>query len=242
MRWPGTHTPTCLLTLHARHVKAPTPPSLWLYEPIVRVGGEGGRGGGDAPVLIYYCFDLSDGLKSSVSRLPCGFKRGGGGGQKCRLPGSQRILLYRLLWSFPQFQCHLKGQCHEIFCFWFFSWITFPQAPDNNTRIIISNFFENSRRYSQVKVHHRCQRHRWQICRRYQWHRRKFCHQFPLCCWHLWQICHRCQRYRRQKSRDTVPLISSLTGLKNVNGTVSRDFLLLVLFMNQFPPSPRVFH
>ncbi len=26
-----------------------------------------------------------------------------------------------------------------------------------------------------------------------------------------------------------------------VKGTVSRDFLLLVLFMNQFPPSPRVF-
>ncbi len=43
-----------------------------------------------------------------------------------------------------------------------FSWITFPQAPDNNIRII-SNFFENSRRYSQVKVHHRCQQHWWQI-------------------------------------------------------------------------------
>ena len=56
----------------------------------------------------------------------------------------------------------LKGQCHEIFCFRFFSWITFPQAPDNNLRII-SNFFENSRRYSQVKVHHRCQQHRLQI-------------------------------------------------------------------------------
>jgi hypothetical protein len=42
----------------------------------------------------------------------------------------------------------------------FFSRITIPQAPDNNIRII-SNFFENSRRYSQVKVHHRCQRHRW---------------------------------------------------------------------------------
>ncbi len=27
-----------------------------------------------------------------------------------------------------------------------------------------------------------------------------------------------------------------------IKGTVSRDFLLLVLFMNQFPPSPRVFH
>jgi hypothetical protein len=26
-----------------------------------------------------------------------------------------------------------------------------------------------------------------------------------------------------------------------LKGTVSRDFLLLVLFMNQFPPSPRVF-
>jgi hypothetical protein len=25
-------------------------------------------------------------------------------------------------------------------------------------------------------------------------------------------------------------------------GTVSRDFILLVFFMNQFPPSPRVFH
>ncbi len=25
-------------------------------------------------------------------------------------------------------------------------------------------------------------------------------------------------------------------------GTVSRDFSLLVFFMNQFPPSPRVFH
>ncbi len=107
----------------------------------------------------------------------------------------------------------LKGQCHEIFCFRFFSWITFPQAPENNFRII-SNFFKNSRRYSQVKVHHRCQRHRWQICRRCQWHRwqiaagindtggkfatgisdtgGKFCHQFPLCScscqWHRWQI------------------------------------------------------
>jgi hypothetical protein len=25
----------------------------------------------------------------------------------------------------------LKGQCHEIFCFWFFSWISFPRAPDD---------------------------------------------------------------------------------------------------------------
>ncbi len=31
-------------------------------------------------------------------------------------------------------------------------------------------------------------------------------------------------------------------GFTNIKGTVSRDFLLLVFFMNQFPPSPRVSH
>jgi hypothetical protein len=29
---------------------------------------------------------------------------------------------------------------------------------------------------------------------------------------------------------------------EDLKGTVSRDFLLLVFFMNQFPPHPRVFH
>ncbi len=47
----------------------------------------------------------------------------------------------------------LKGQCHEIFCFWFFSWISFPPAPET-----VSNLFENSRRYC-----HRCLWHRWQM-------------------------------------------------------------------------------
>ncbi len=56
----------------------------------------------------------------------------------------------------------LKGQCHEIFCFWFFSWVSFPPAPEYPIRTI-SNFLENSRRYSLDKVHHRCQRHRRQI-------------------------------------------------------------------------------
>ncbi len=55
-----------------------------------------------------------------------------------------------------------KGQCHEIFDFWFFSRISFPQAPEYTIRVF-SNFFENSRRYSQLKVCHRCQRHRWQM-------------------------------------------------------------------------------
>ncbi len=56
----------------------------------------------------------------------------------------------------------LKRQCHKIFCFRFFSWIIFPQAPENKVRVI-SIFFENSRRYSKVKVHHRYQRHGWQM-------------------------------------------------------------------------------
>ncbi len=56
----------------------------------------------------------------------------------------------------------LKRQCHEIFCFWFFSWISFPQASDYTIRVV-SNFFKNSRRYLQLKVCQRCQRHRWQM-------------------------------------------------------------------------------
>ncbi len=49
----------------------------------------------------------------------------------------------------------LKGQCHKIFDFWFFSWISFPQATKYINRAV-SNFFENLRRYSQLKVHHWC--------------------------------------------------------------------------------------
>ncbi len=66
----------------------------------------------------------------------------------------------------------LKGTVLRDFLLQVFSWFTLPQAPENNIRVI-SKFFENSRRYSQVKVHHRClhhrclhhrcQKHRWQI-------------------------------------------------------------------------------
>ncbi len=66
----------------------------------------------------------------------------------------------------------LKGQCHEIFCFWFFWWISFPPAPEYCIRTV-SNIFEKSRRYSQVKVHHQYQRDRRQNCCRYQRHRRQ---------------------------------------------------------------------
>ncbi len=79
---------------------------------------------------------------------------------------------------------HLKGQCHEFFCFWFFSRVSFPPAQEYPIKTV-SIFFKNSRRYSLVKVHHWYQQHRWQIrgCQRhrcrYQRHRR--------------QICYRCQ-------------------------------------------------
>ncbi len=66
--------------------------------------------------------------------------------------------------KYKQTSCQL-GQCHEIFCFRFFSWIIFPQAPEMDVRVI-SKFFANLQRYLQVKV--RYQQHRWQI-----WHRRK---------------------------------------------------------------------
>ena len=49
----------------------------------------------------------------------------------------------------------LKGQCHEIFRFWFFSSISFPPVLEYPNRTV-SNFFENSPRYSQLKVDHRC--------------------------------------------------------------------------------------
>ncbi len=137
----------------------------------------------------------------------------------------------------------LKGTVSRDFLLPVFSWITFPQAPENNFRII-SNFFENSRIYSQVKVHHRCQRHRWQICHRCQWHRWQiadgindtggkfatgindtggiFCHQFPLCCWHRLQICHRCQRHRRRCQRRRWQIANGIndTGGKFATGAI----------------------
>ncbi len=55
----------------------------------------------------------------------------------------------------------LKGQCHEIFCFRFFSSISFPPAPEYPIKTV-SNFFENSLSYSRLKVDHWCHWHRWQ--------------------------------------------------------------------------------
>ncbi len=56
----------------------------------------------------------------------------------------------------------VKGTVSRDFLLLVFSRTSFPQASDYTIRAV-SNFFENSRRYSQLKVCHRCQRHRWQM-------------------------------------------------------------------------------
>ncbi len=65
----------------------------------------------------------------------------------------------------------------QDFLLLFFSWISFSPAPEYPVRNV-SNFFFNSRRYSQVKVHHRCQRHQRQNCLRYQRHWQQSWHQY----------------------------------------------------------------
>ncbi len=95
----------------------------------------------------------------------------------------------------------LKGQCHEIFCFRFFSWITFPQAPENNSRVIYNFFWKFEEIFAgqgappvsttplanlppvlmtPVANCRRYQRHRQQICHRYQQHRRQILPPVPL--------------------------------------------------------------
>ncbi len=56
----------------------------------------------------------------------------------------------------------LKGQCHEIFDFRFFHESVSPQP----LSILLgsSNVFTNLRRYSQIKVHHRCVQMFSQLC------------------------------------------------------------------------------
>jgi hypothetical protein len=69
----------------------------------------------------------------------------------------------------------LKGQCHEIFCFWFSLWISFPQP-----RSIPLGPFQI---FSNIRGDIRKSRCTTGI----NDNGGKFCHQFPLCCWHRWQ-------------------------------------------------------
>ncbi len=48
-------------------------------------------------------------------------------------------MIARLLVTVSSLGSNPENQCHEIFRFRFFSWIIYPQAPENNIRVI-SNF------------------------------------------------------------------------------------------------------
>ncbi len=87
----------------------------------------------------------------------------------------------------------LKGTVSRDFLLLVFFMNQFPQAPEY-TSWAVMNFFENSRRYSQLKVDHRYQRHRWQSCHRYQRNRRQILPPLLL----VWLMPVACQRYRRQ--------------------------------------------
>ncbi len=54
----------------------------------------------------------------------------------------------------------LKGQCHEIFDFCFHESVSPSPWVNHWGRF---EFFENSRRCSQLKVHYQCRWHRWQM-------------------------------------------------------------------------------
>ncbi len=120
-------------------------------------------------------------------------------------PGPQRLLGRHIVPSSPNILSDLMGQFHKIFCFWFFSWISFPPAPEYPIRTV-SNI-EKSQRYWQIKVHHRYQRHQRQICHQYRRHRRQILPpvllvllipvaNLPPVSTILAANCHRCQRRR----------------------------------------------
>ncbi len=68
-----------------------------------------------------------------------------------------------LKWTRLGTDIQLKGQCHEIFDFWFFHKSVSPKPLSIYTIRAVSNCFENSRRYSQLKVHHWCCWQGWQM-------------------------------------------------------------------------------
>ncbi len=70
---------------------------------------------------------------------------------------------------------HLKGQCHKIFCFRIFSWIIFPQAPENNTTVIL-NCLNSCRDIHKSRCTSGVNYIGGKFCHRYRW------------CWYWWQI------------------------------------------------------
>ena len=77
-------------------------------------------------------------------------------------PWGLSLILSSYCLGFKGKVCFLKGTVSRDFLLLVFFMNQFPPAPEYSIKTV-SNFFENSRRYSQVNVHHRYQRHRRQI-------------------------------------------------------------------------------
>ncbi len=93
-----------------------------------------------------------------------------------------------------------NGQCDKCVIKFFASGFFenhLPPSLENNISVM-SNFFKNCRRYSQVKVYHWHQLHGWQICHQ--------CHLHP------WQICHWYQWRHRWQNFPLVPLVLLVLG------------------------------
>ncbi len=162
---------------------------------------------------------------------------------RCKEANPLRLFVKRKFLKYPLQS--LKGTVSRDFNFWFFSLISFPQAPEY-TYTAISNFFENSR----LKVHHRCRWHRWQMEKIFNqknfyncvwtplssrvniyinfclqahckvsaaWYCFQICH---WCQWHRWQIWRRCRWYRWQFATGVVNTGGKFaTGVNNTSGT-----------------------
>ncbi len=88
-----------------------------------------------------------------------------------------------------------KGIVPRDFRFLVFFMDQFPRSP---WVVAVLNIFENSRRYSQLKVHHRCRWHRWQMKKTYRY---IFAFKFTLMSQQpdiVTIICQRCHCYRWQ--------------------------------------------
>jgi hypothetical protein len=123
---------------------------------------------------------------------------------------------------------NLKGQCHKIFCFWFFLESVSPNPliiPLGPFRIFskIRGYIRSSRFASGVNdtggnlppvssipvaICHWRRWHRRQICRRYRWHR--------------WQISHRYQQRKRKWWKNLPPV--SLIPVANLPRVSPRIF------------------
>ncbi len=87
------------------------------------------------------------------TRTVANMTSGKGGGSAAGTHHNVSYLISKVLLSMA-----ILGRCG--WCLVFFINQFPPQPQPIRT---VSNFFENSRRYSQLKVDHRCQRHRWQM-------------------------------------------------------------------------------